>query len=145
KGGEQRDWRLVNAEYSRLGESTCPHDKGHRHIEQGLNNGVPSKEYKAWYRHSKVHNTGNPPRDILQPTNKSDDQIDASHEPQCIMRPRGHEDNMVSTFQESTTLLAEALALRQRWDLEVLNPVSRVFELQSKFIPIDVNEVEERM
>ncbi|ERN17230.1 hypothetical protein AMTR_s00044p00183280 [Amborella trichopoda] len=53
--------------------------------------------------------------------------------------------NEVSADQASTTMLAEALTLRQKWFLEVYNHVNNAFEMLSKFVPVDIVDIEARM
>ncbi|ERN10372.1 hypothetical protein AMTR_s00026p00110350 [Amborella trichopoda] len=117
-------------------------------IQQDTDNGLPSEEYKAWYNlvsHLLIHNVANPPKDILQPYNHEEEEAVLAHEPQYIMRPRGYEDQLVSAVKASTVMLAEALTLRQKWYPEVLNRVNNAFEMLSKFVPVDMDDVEARM
>ncbi|ERN11140.1 hypothetical protein AMTR_s00024p00180210 [Amborella trichopoda] len=108
-------------------------------IQQDTNNGLPSEEYKAWYNlvsHPLIHNVANPPKDILQPHIYEEVEVVLAHEPQYIMRP---------LVKASTIMLAEALILRQKWYPEVLNRVNNAFEMLSKFVPVDMGDVEARM
>ncbi|ERN12149.1 hypothetical protein AMTR_s00308p00010940, partial [Amborella trichopoda] len=44
----------------------------------------------------------------------------------------------VSTIQPSTTMLAEAVTLRQKW-------YSNMFEMLSKFVPVDMDDIKARV
>ncbi|ERN16957.1 hypothetical protein AMTR_s00057p00196440 [Amborella trichopoda] len=61
------------------------------------------------------------------------------------MRPQNYEDQLVSAVQDSTVMLAEALTFRQKWYPEVYNHVNNALEMLSRFIIVDVNEIEVRM
>ncbi|ERM98023.1 hypothetical protein AMTR_s00120p00057920 [Amborella trichopoda] len=93
--GGQRDWRNVNSD--KIHHWLSRHDYMMTDIEVDIANGLPSEEYKAWYSrvsHLIIHNIANPPIDILQ--------------------PRNQEEEEVSAFQASTTMLGETLTLRQK-------------------------------
>ncbi|ERN04134.1 hypothetical protein AMTR_s00077p00064360 [Amborella trichopoda] len=51
----------------------------------------------------------------------------------------------VSAVQASTIMLTEALTLRQKWYPEVCNRVNNVFKMLSKFVPVDMEDIEARM
>ncbi|ERM96992.1 hypothetical protein AMTR_s00074p00187130 [Amborella trichopoda] len=107
-----------------------------------LTMGCPQRT-KAWYNpmsHPLIHNIANPPKDILQPHIQEEEDVVPAHEPQYIMRPRGYEDRLASTV-----MLAEALTLRHKWYPEVYNLVNNTFETLSKFVPVDMGNVEARM
>ncbi|ERN01959.1 hypothetical protein AMTR_s00045p00056700 [Amborella trichopoda] len=53
--------------------------------------------------------------------------------------------DQVSVVQASTLMLVEALTLRQKWYLEVLNRAYNAFEMLSKFVLVDMGDVEARM
>ncbi|ERN13869.1 hypothetical protein AMTR_s00021p00029340 [Amborella trichopoda] len=42
-------------------------------------------------------------------------------------------------------MLAEALTLRQKWNPKVYNRVNNAFETLSKFVPMDMDDIEARM
>ncbi|ERM99353.1 hypothetical protein AMTR_s00108p00133690 [Amborella trichopoda] len=116
--------------------------------QEDTDNGLPSEEYKAWYNlvsQPPIHNIANPPKDILQPPIQEEEDVVPAHEPQYIMRPRGYEDQLVSAVQTSIVMLAEALTLRQKWYSEVYNHVNNTFVTLSKFVPVDMGDVEARM
>ncbi|ERN07607.1 hypothetical protein AMTR_s00157p00065740 [Amborella trichopoda] len=117
-------------------------------IEEDTVNGLPSEEYKAWYNlvsHPIIHNVTNSPKDILQPHNQEKKDMVPAHEPQYIMRPRSYENQLVNAVQASTIMLIEALTLRVKWYPEVYNRVNDAFETLSKFVPVDMDDVEARM
>ncbi|ERN09966.1 hypothetical protein AMTR_s00013p00206580 [Amborella trichopoda] len=104
--------------------------------------------YEAWYNlgsHPIIHNVTNPPKDIFQPHNQEEEAVVLAHEPQYIMRPQGYEDQLVSAVQASTIILAEALTLRQKWYLGVYNRVNNAFETLSKFVPVDMIDIESKI
>ncbi|ERN19546.1 hypothetical protein AMTR_s00062p00072500 [Amborella trichopoda] len=106
------------------------------------------KEYKTWYSrvsHPIIHNVANPPIDILQPRYQEEEEVVFAHEPQYIMRHRGYEDQLVSAVQTSTTIFVEVLTLRQKWYPEVYNGINNVFEMLSKFVPVDLEDIDSRM
>ncbi|ERN08895.1 hypothetical protein AMTR_s00015p00219940 [Amborella trichopoda] len=114
-------------------------------IQQDTDNGLPLEEYKAWYilvSHPLIHNVANPPKNILQPHIHEEEEVVPVW---FIMRPRGYEDQLVSTVKASTVMLAEALTLRQKWYPEVLNRVNNAFEMLSKFVHVNMGDVEARM
>ncbi|ERN10639.1 hypothetical protein AMTR_s00028p00195620 [Amborella trichopoda] len=89
--------------------------------QENTDNG-PSEEYKAWYNlvsHPLIHNVANPPKDIA---------TSYPRRRRCV--------------QASTVRLAEALTLRQKWYPEVYNLVNNVFETLSKFVPMDIGDIE---
>ncbi|ERN00283.1 hypothetical protein AMTR_s00107p00031440 [Amborella trichopoda] len=61
------------------------------------------------------------------------------------MRPRGYEDKLVRAVEANTTMLVEALALRQKWYPDVYNQVNSAFEMLSTFVSIDMGDIEARM
>ncbi|ERN12734.1 hypothetical protein AMTR_s00043p00127200 [Amborella trichopoda] len=104
-------------------------------IQQDIDNGLPSEEYKAWYNlvsHLLIHNFTNQPKDILQPHIHEEEEVVPAHEPQYIMRPRGYENQL-------------AFTPKQKWYPEVLNSVNNAFEMLSKFVPVDMSDIEARM
>ncbi|ERN18127.1 hypothetical protein AMTR_s00054p00045760 [Amborella trichopoda] len=114
-------------------------------IEVDTANGLPFEEYKARCNrvsHPIIHNVSNPQKDILQPQDQEEEEVVPAHEPQYIMRLRGYEDQLVSAVQASTTMLAEELTLRQKWYLEVYNRVNNAFEMLSKFVPVNMVDIE---
>ncbi|ERN20387.1 hypothetical protein AMTR_s00068p00052860 [Amborella trichopoda] len=68
-----------------------------------------------------------------------------AHEPHYIMRSRGYEDQLVSAVKASIVMLAKALTLRQKWYLEVFIRVNNAFEMLSKFVPVDMSDVEAKI
>ncbi|ERN00079.1 hypothetical protein AMTR_s00105p00140220 [Amborella trichopoda] len=118
-------------------------------VKQGIpRNPLVVEEYKTWYNlvsHLLIHNVANPPKDILQPHIHEEEEVVPAHEPQYIMRRRGYEDQLVSVVKASTVMLVEAFTLRQKWYPEVLNRVNDTFEMLSKFVPVDMGDVEARM
>ncbi|XP_020528650.1 uncharacterized protein LOC110008035 [Amborella trichopoda] len=124
------------------------HDHMIADIKVDTTNGLPSEEYKVCYSrvsHPIIHNVSNPPKDILQPQDQEEEEVVPAHEPQYIMRPRGYKDQFVSAVQASTTMLAEALTLRQKWYPKVYNRVNNKFEMLSKFVPVDMVDIEARL
>ncbi|ERM99362.1 hypothetical protein AMTR_s00108p00146810 [Amborella trichopoda] len=84
-------------------------------------------------------------QDILQPDIQEEEDGVSAHEPQYIMRPRGYEDELVSEVQASTVMLAEALTVKQKWYPEIYNHINNVFVTLSKFMLVDMGDVEARM
>ncbi|ERN12305.1 hypothetical protein AMTR_s00025p00041280 [Amborella trichopoda] len=139
--GRHRDWRTVNAD--KFQHWKTRHDRMMPEIEEDTNNGLPSKEYRAWYNlvsHLLVHNVANLPKDILRSHNQEEEDVVPAHEPQYIMRPRSYEDQFASTF-----MLAEALTIGQKWNPEVYNRINNAFETLSKFVPEDMDDIEALM
>ncbi|ERM99951.1 hypothetical protein AMTR_s00110p00116310 [Amborella trichopoda] len=94
-------------------------------IEVDTANVLPSEEYKAWYSRVSHPNVANPLIDILQPYNQEEEEV--------------------SAVQASTTMLAEAITLRQKWYPEVYSRVNNSFEMLSKFVSVDMENIEARM
>ncbi|ERN02223.1 hypothetical protein AMTR_s00045p00216580 [Amborella trichopoda] len=90
------------------------------------------------------NNISNPPKDLLQPQDHEEEEVILAREPQYIMRHRGYADQLIRAVQASTTMLAEALTLRQKWYPEVYNRINNVFEMLFIFVPVDM-VVEARM
>ncbi|ERN08284.1 hypothetical protein AMTR_s00156p00021000 [Amborella trichopoda] len=145
KYGEQRDWRNVNS--NKIHHWLSCYDHMMTNIEVNTVNGLASQEYKAWYNrvsHPIIHNVANPPIDILQHHNQEEEEVVPAHESQYIIRPRGYEDDLVSAVQASTTILSEALTLRQKWYPKVYSHVN-AFEMLSKFVPANMEDMEAMM
>ncbi|ERN02955.1 hypothetical protein AMTR_s00134p00031500 [Amborella trichopoda] len=124
------------------------HDRMMPEIVEDADNGLPLEEYKAWYNlvsHPLTCNVAKPPKDILQPHIQEEEEVVPAHEPQYIMRPRGYENQLVSAVQASIVTLTEALTLRQKWYPEVYNRVNSAFETLSKFVLVDMGDIEAKM
>ncbi|ERM97836.1 hypothetical protein AMTR_s00118p00077280 [Amborella trichopoda] len=61
------------------------------------------------------------------------------------MSHQGYEDKLVRVVEASTTILVEVLTLRQKWYSEVYNHVINAFEMLSKFVSVDMVDIEARM
>ncbi|ERN11965.1 hypothetical protein AMTR_s00184p00039900 [Amborella trichopoda] len=97
-------------------------------IEVYTVNGLPSYEYKAWdnqVSHLIIYNVTNPPEDILQPQNQEEEEV--------------------SVVQASSTMLAGAFTLKQKWYPKVYNRVNNAFEMMSKYIHVDMDDIEARI
>ncbi|ERN05304.1 hypothetical protein AMTR_s00007p00155890 [Amborella trichopoda] len=125
QGGYQ-NWRSVNAD--KIHHWLSCHECLMHDIQVDTDNGLPSEDYKEWYN--------------LEEEAK---YVVPAHEPQYIMRPRGYENQLVNAVQASTVMLAEALTLGQKWYPEVYNRVNNEFETLSKFVPVDMDDIEARM
>ncbi|ERN14529.1 hypothetical protein AMTR_s00038p00069390 [Amborella trichopoda] len=124
--GRQQDWQTVNAD--KIQRWLTRHNRMMANIEVDTANGLPSKGYKAWHNlvsHPIIHNVANPLKDILQPHNQ--------------------EEDVVSAVQSTAVMLVEALTLRQKWNAKVSNRVNNAFETLTKFVPVDMDNIEAMM
>ncbi|ERN15527.1 hypothetical protein AMTR_s00048p00094230 [Amborella trichopoda] len=76
---------------------------------------------------------------------RNNKKVVLAHEPQYIMRPRGYENQLVSAVQASTIMLAEPVTLRHKRYLEVYNSINNAFEMLSRFMYVNMVDIEARM